>query len=230
MIARLAALLLTMLTACSMGIESLAAQMAPDGYLMLVNRQYMLSADYEPGDLVRPNVKASGSAIMMRADAAAALEELFAAAKAEANLTLYAQSGYRSYQTQSTIYQRKIKETGSVDKARRLVADPGASEHQLGLAMDVKGDPNGKLNAAFGKTKAGVWLAENAWRFGFIIRYKEEWTDVTGFAYEPWHIRYVGKEHAAILQELNIPLEEYVAALRELALDEAMEGASPCEN
>ena len=95
------------------------------------------------------------------------------------------------------------------------MADPGASEHQLGLAMDVKNRPDMSLNAAFGKTKEGLWLAENAWRFGFIIRYKAEWTDVTTYAYEPWHIRYVGKEHAAILQELDIPLEYYVEMLRD---------------
>lgn len=215
MIAQLTALLMAMLTAFSVSLDSLAAQMAPEGYLMLVNRDYRLPAEYVPEDLVYPNVKHSSSAYQLRADAAAALEELFAAAREEAGLTLYAHSGYRSYATQRDIYQRKINNTKDLAQARLLVSDPGASEHQLGLAMDVKNKPSAALNAAFGKTEEGKWLADNAWRFGFIIRYKEEWTDVTTYAYEPWHIRYVGREHAAILQELDIPLEYYVEMLRD---------------
>ena len=215
MIAQLTALLMAMLTAFSVSLDTLAAQMAPEGYLMLVNRDYMLPEEYVPEDLVYPQVKHSSDAYQMRSDAAAALEELFAAAQEEASLTLYAHSGYRSYATQRNIYERKIRNAKSLERARQLVADPGASEHQLGLAMDVKNRPDMSLNAAFGKTKEGVWLAENAWRFGFIIRYKAEWTDVTTYAYEPWHIRYVGKEHAAILQELDIPLENYVLMLRD---------------
>mgnify|MGYP002626347230 CR=1 FL=1 len=85
--------------------------------------------------------------------------------------------------------------------------------------MDVKNIPKAALNSAFGQTKEGIWLAENAWRFGFILRYKAEWTDTTTYAYEPWHIRYVGKAHAAALQELDIPLEDYVEGLRTLAAD-----------
>lgn len=212
-------LLLSLLTALSVSLDSLTADLSPEGYLMLVNRSYRLSEDYVPGDLVYPDVKHSSSAYQMRADASAALEELFAAAKEEAGLTLYAHSGYRSYATQKNIYERKVKNTKDSKAARLLVADPGASEHQLGLAMDVKNTPKAALNSAFGQTKEGIWLAENAWRFGFILRYKAEWTDTTTYAYEPWHIRYVGKTHAAALQELDIPLEDYVEGLRTLAAD-----------
>lgn len=227
MMFQFSALLLSLLTALSVGFDTLAAQIAPEGYLMLVNRSFMLSADYEPEDLVRPNVKHTSTAILMRKDAAAALEALFNAAQEEAGLTLYAHSGYRSYGTQRAIYERKIKNSKSLAQARLLVADPGASEHQLGLAMDIKNSKNGLLNAAFGKSKEGKWLAENAWRFGFIIRYKAEWTDITGYAYEPWHVRYVGLEHAQILQELDIPLEEYVLSLRTLLADARLEGDTP---
>ncbi|MBR5382537.1 MAG: M15 family metallopeptidase [Clostridia bacterium] len=215
---RLIALLTVLLSMFSVNTANIAEQMAPDGYLMLVNRQYRLPAAYEPEDLVKPNVRHTSGSILMRKDAAKALELLFAAAKEEAGLTLYAHSGYRSYSTQQAIFQRKINEVKNIDKARLLVADPGASEHQLGLAMDVKGSQNGKLNAAFGKTKEGIWLAENAYRFGFIIRYKEEWTVITGYVYEPWHIRYVGVEHAAIIHELDIPFEEYIESLRLVCL------------
>lgn len=224
MITQLIALLLSLFSTLSLTSDALVAQTDLGGYLVLVNRDYVLSEQYEPKDLIKPNVRHTSSAILMREDAARALEELFAAAKEEANLTIYAASGYRSYQTQANIYQRKIKSTGSVEKAQLLVAPPGASEHQLGLAMDLKASKDSNLSAAFAKTKAGQWVAENAHRFGFIIRYKEEWTDITGYAYEPWHIRYVGKEHAQIIYQMNIPLEEYIAALRDLAAAEALKG------
>ncbi len=218
---QLLSLVMALVSALSVSVSTIGEATTLGGYLALVNRDYVLPADYEPDDLVRPDVKTtSGSAILMRAEAAQALEELFAAAKDEADLTIYAASGYRSYSTQAAIFERKIKNTGSKEKAQRLVAPPGASEHQLGLAMDLKATPDGNLSAAFAKTKQGQWVAENAHRFGFIIRYKEEWTDITGYSYEPWHIRYVGKEHAAIIYEMNIPLETYIEALREAALDE----------
>ena len=220
---RFIALLTALFSVFSINTANIADQMSPDGYLMLVNRQYRLPAVYEPADLVKPKVLHTSSQILMRKDAAVALELLFAAAKEEAGLKLYAHSGYRSYSTQQAIYQRKINEVKNIEKARLLVADPGASEHQLGLAMDVKASPNGKLNAAFGKTKEGIWLTENAHRFGFIIRYKEEWTEITGYAYEPWHIRYVGPEHAAIIHELDIPFEEYIESLRLMYLGENTE-------
>jgi zinc D-Ala-D-Ala carboxypeptidase len=218
---QLLSLVMALVSALSVSVSTIGEATTLGGYLALVNRDYVLPADYEPDDLVRPDVKTTnGSAILMRAEAAQALEELFAAAKDEAGLTIYAVSGYRSYSTQAAIFERKIKNTGSKEKAQRLVAPPGASEHQLGLAMDLKASPDGNLSAAFAKTKQGQWVAENAHRFGFIIRYKEEWTDITGYSYEPWHIRYVGKEHAAIIYEMDIPLETYIEALREAALDE----------
>ena len=218
---QLLSLVMALVSALSVSVSTIGEATTLGGYLALVNRDYVLPADYEPDDLVRPDVKTTnGSAILMRAEAAQALEELFAAAKDEAGLTIYAVSGYRSYSTQAAIFERKIKNTGSKEKAQRLVAPPGASEHQLGLAMDLKASPDSNLSAAFAKTKQGQWVAENAHRFGFIIRYKEEWTDITGYSYEPWHIRYVGKEHAAIIYEMDIPLETYIEALREAALNE----------
>ena len=207
---QLLSLLISLVSALSLSLDTLGQATSLGGYLALVNRDYVLAADYEPDDLVRPNVKATnGSAILMRSEAAAALEELFAAAKDEAGLTLYAASGYRSYGTQSAIFERKIKNTGSREKAQRLVAPPGASEHQLGLAMDLKATPTSNLSASFAKTKQGQWVAENAHRFGFIIRYKAEWKSMTGYNYEPWHIRYIGVAHATAVHMLNIPYETY---------------------
>ena len=80
------------------------------------------------------------------------------------------------------------------------------------------------LTPSFGKTEEGIWVAENCWRFGFIIRYREEWTEVTGYSYEPWHIRYVGEEHAGRIYECDIPLEYYVMQLKEAQFALAMKG------
>ncbi|NLZ89769.1 MAG: M15 family metallopeptidase [Clostridiales bacterium] len=187
------------------------------GMLYLVNTEYTLSADYVPPDLVRPRVRTDYGNLLMRSEAAKALEELFQAAKDEEGFILEAVSGYRSYGKQRAIYQRKIQSTGDKAKASLLVAPPGASEHQLGLAMDIGRKGGSGLTARFGDTREGQWVAQNAHRFGYIIRYKEEWTAITGYAYEPWHIRYVGKEHAGRLFELDIPLDTYVAMLSEAA-------------
>ena len=191
-----------------------------NGDIFLVNRQHVISEQYVPDSLRKTQVH--GMSQSMREDAAAALEELFQAAQSE-GIRLSTVSGYRSYSKQSLIYSRKVGRTGSEAEADKLVARPGTSEHQLGLAMDLKATPTSNLSASFAKTKQGQWVAENAHRFGFIIRYKEEWTDITGYAYEPWHIRYVGKEHAAIIYEMDIPLETYIAALRAAALSQYLE-------
>lgn len=223
MTSQLMSLLMALISALSAASVSASGSIALGEYLVLVNRDYTLSNTYEPQDLIRPDVRHDSSSILMREEAAHALEALFAAAEEE-GLHLIASSGYRSYRTQELIYQRKIKNTGSTEKANLLVAPPGASEHQLGLAMDLKCKSVKNLNASFGKTEEGQWIAENAHLFGFIIRYKEEWTDITGYAYEPWHIRYVGKEHAQIIHDMNVPLEEYISALRMIAQNEYLKG------
>lgn len=128
-------------------------------------------------------------------------------------MTLVAVSGYRSYEQQKAIFARKQNTSGSTEKAMLLVAPAGASEHQLGLAMDIGRRSSSNLNGAFGKSKEGQWVRENAHLFGFIIRYKAEWTGITGYADEPWHIRYVGEEHAQAINALNVPLETYIESL-----------------
>ena len=212
MLKRILSLILIFLSLGQESVRQMEDQLSLGGNLFLVNKEYMIGADYVPDDLVMPDVKKSSSAVLMRKEAAQALEEMFAAAKEE-KITLVAVSGYRSYQTQRAIYNRRRKAAGKAH-VERFVAVPGASEHQLGLAMDVSRSKTAGLKASFGKTKEGIWLAENCYRFGFILRYRQEWEDVTGYGYEPWHIRYVGKEHALRIQELDVPLEEYVEALR----------------
>ncbi len=177
-----------------------------DGLAFLVNRQHAISEFYAPATR---KVIGPGMSQTMRDDAATALEEMFAAAKADGvNLSIV--SGYRSYSKQSSIYSRKKKSVGQKE-ADRVSARPGTSEHQLGLAMDVAKKGSSQLNTSFGKTKEGKWVKENAHRFGFIVRYLEGYEEVTGYMYEPWHVRYVGREHALALYESALPMEWYMS-------------------
>lgn len=182
-----------------------------DGTIFLANRQHVMSDKYVPSTR---KVDVYGVSQTMRDDAAAALEALFQAAKDEMGYTLSSVSGYRSYSKQSTIYARKKANTGSVEKADELVARPGASEHQLGMAMDIARKGNSSLNGGFGKTEEGQWVYENAHRFGFIVRYMEGFEEITGYSYEPWHIRYVGKEQAKAIWESGEAMETYVSRYR----------------
>ncbi len=180
-----------------------------DGTLYLVNRQHTVSEKYVP-EVRKTDV--FGMSQSMRGDAAAALEEMFTAAKAE-GVNLSTVSGYRSYAKQKTIYTRKVKTSG-LERANMYSAHPGASEHQLGMAMDLAQRNSSQLNAKFGDTEAGRWVAANGYRFGFILRYQEGQESVTGYAYEPWHVRYVGTEQAAAIYESGLPLETYLSAHR----------------
>lgn len=105
------------------------------------------------------------------------------------------------------------------------VARPGASEHQTGLVMDV-GQKSDKVNltGGFGATKGGKWVAEHCWEYGFIIRYQKGWEEITGYEYEPWHVRYVGKENARRIHEQEMPLEEYLQIVRNERLLGIVEG------
>ncbi len=226
MIRQALAIVMFCLSLAGGSVDSLVDQTSLGGSLYLVNRTYRLTAHYQPDDLVRPEVRRLSSEIMMRREAAEKLEELFEAA-AQEGLRLVAVSGYRSYETQRIIYQRKIKSTGSVAKAERLVAPPGASEHQLGLAMDIGRRSNTNLNMAFGRSREGEWVARHAHEYGFIIRYQDRWTDITGYADEPWHLRYVGVEHATVIHTMDIPLETYVEQMQQTMCGEMYANLTP---
>lgn len=180
-----------------------------DGTVYLVNRQHAVSKYFVPE--VR-KVDAYGMSQQMRDDAATALEEMFTAAKEE-GIGLSTVSGYRSYSKQSSIYSRK-KATQGQEAADRVSARPGTSEHQLGLAMDIAKKGSSQLNTGFGKTKEGQWVNENAHRFGFIVRYMEGYEEITGYMYEPWHVRYVGKEQAKAIYESGVPMETYMSGYK----------------
>ena len=185
----------------------------PNDIHCIVNRTYNLPSDYEPDDLVKvsvPFAQRQEDVKYMRKEASEALSEMFQAASEEQGYALYGASGYRSYAVQKTLFSNNIGKKGSVDLANATSALPGQSEHQLGLVMDVTTEAmNYTLSESFYDTPEGKWLAENCHRFGFIIRYPKEKVDITGYAYEPWHCRYVGKELAKELYEADLTLEEY---------------------
>jgi len=209
--------LLTLLTAASTMVSGALYKAAPqndiNGYLFLVNRQWMITEAYEPSDLEMSDVP--GQVRRLRTKAAEALKEMFAACKAETGVQLLSISGYRSYDRQMGIYKHKLRSVkGNEAKAQEYVAPPGASEHQLGLAMDVGQKHKVHLEKSFADTQGGKWCRENCWRFGFILRYDEPWEDVTGYKYEPWHFRYVGKEYAKEIHDANVPLETWLISHR----------------
>lgn len=183
-----------------------------DSLYVLVNKQNALSDSYEPKDLTVPNVEFSFTGDdpkkQMRKVAAEALEELVEGAK-EDGLRLVAVSGYRSYSRQSAIYQGNVNRMGE-EAANKVSAKPGQSEHQTGLAMDISCESIGySLEDSLGDLPEGKWLAESAHEYGFIIRYQKNKTDITGYNYEPWHVRYVGRELATYLYENDLTLEEF---------------------
>ncbi len=156
--------------------------------ILLVNKKYHLPSNYNPG-----------------VDRAAyqALEKMQNDARGLGyNLTMV--SGFRSYWTQQAIYNRNVQMDGE-ELANTYSAKPGESEHQSGLAFDV-----GAIDDNFGETPQGKWLHENCHKYGFILRYLKGKENITGYKYEPWHIRYVGVEVATKIYEKGITLEEYL--------------------
>ncbi|MFD1953331.1 D-alanyl-D-alanine carboxypeptidase family protein [Paenibacillus thailandensis] len=188
----------------------------PDSITALINKENSLPDEYDPTDLVYPDVRflfeEKIEKRMMRKEAAEALEKLFAGAE-EDGIYLAGVSAYRSYSTQKSLFERYVEQDG-YEKARTYSAVPGTSEHQTGLAIDVSGS-DGKCAAesCFGGTPEAEWLEEHAPEYGFIIRYPEGKEDITGYKYEPWHLRYVGEELAQELAQDGKTLEEYYNAV-----------------
>lgn len=182
-------------------------------YDMIVNKTRHLSGSYIPDDLVTlddvPTSLQNPEVNQLRKVAYDALKELFAKAKEEKSFELYARSGYRSYNTQVSLYGAYVSSQGQ-EAADKFSAKPGQSEHQTGLAMDITCSAmNFQLDTSFGDTEEGKWVADNAYRFGFVIRYPKGKEDITGYQYEPWHLRYVGLSLAKEIHESQLTLEEY---------------------
>jgi len=194
----------------------IAAASDVNSVAVLVNKEFALPDDYNPSDLVYPNVrftfKEKIEKRMMRSEAAKALENLFDGAEKD-GIYLAGVSGYRSHKTQTALFNRYVERDGE-EKAKTYSAVPGHSEHETGLAIDVSGS-DGKCAAedCFGDTKEAEWLAKHASEYGFIIRYPEGKDSITGYKYEPWHIRYVGVDIASEIADRGITLEEYYGSI-----------------
>lgn len=183
----------------------------PGSLWVIVNKQRSIPASYEPTSLRQPNVavRASGSPeMLLRDDAASAVEQLVAAA-AKDGVNLMLVSGYRSYGLQQAVYNGNVASEGQA-QADKTSARPGHSEHQTGLGADL-GATSGacQLQACFGQTPEGQWLAANAHKYGFVIRYPEGKEAIVGYTYEPWHLRYVGKSLASEVKKTGQTLEEF---------------------
>ena len=165
--------------------------------------------DYAPADLVTVDV-AHQNPPVLRSEPAAALLQLFAAGEAEGAGAFQVQSAYRSYATQVSVYDGWVAQLGQA-QADIQSARPGYSEHQTGLVVDISPVPlSCALQACMGDTPQGKWLAANAWRYGWLLRYPADKTAVTGFTYEPWHFRYIGVPLATEMHAQNITtLEEF---------------------
>lgn len=141
--------------------------------------------------------------------------EMFQAAKSQGIRGVYILSAYRPYEKQVTLYQEYLQQGGANDPYPQ-VSKAGESEHQLGLAMDLAisaATLDTQATNDFAKTSQGQWFMEHCWEYGFILRFPADKQDITGIAYESWHFRYVGVEHAMAMKNMNLCLEEYVAYL-----------------
>ena len=149
-----------------------------------------------------------------------AVDELITAA-ANDGVSLIICYGYRTLEQSRQLFEKQINkqlalglsQEQAVIEARRWVAPPSTSEHHTGLALDIVTPSHQVLNHAFADTDAGRWMADHGWEYGFVVRFPKDKQEFTGITYEPWHLRYVGKEHAAAMYQNNECLEEYVARL-----------------
>lgn len=192
----------------------------PASLPILVNKDHPITADYQPQDLVNlrnvlPSslVYVKGSDIQGNRDAAAALQTMFEAAKADGITGWQISAGYRSYAYQQQLFQKQVDDymaqgkskADAVAATKLTVADPGTSEHHTGLAFDIT-----VANTIFKGTKQQIWLSKHCWDYGFIIRYQEGKEKITGFVAECWHIRYVGVQHSTVMRDHDWCLEEYI--------------------
>ncbi|WP_267127705.1 M15 family metallopeptidase [Demequina gelatinilytica] len=182
----------------------------PDSLWVVVNKRRPLDPlDYAPADLV--DVSGVPGGATMREEAAAAMQGLYRAAE-EADAAFSITTGYRDRGLQQYLYNGYVAESGQ-EAADRFSARPGYSEHQTGLAVDIRAGAC-ELEPCFADTAAGRYVAEHAWEHGFIVRYPAGAEDVTGYIYEPWHLRYVGARLAAHMHDEGIATLEELFSLK----------------
>lgn len=190
-----------------------------DWQLILVSKKHPMSENYQ----VETVEIEEGKRFDVRA--ADQLRAMFAAARKDGN-PLYLVSTYRTVAYQKNLYNRKVNEMlgqgmgqkQAEEEAAKIVAPPGTSEHNTGLAADIVSadwySKHDDLYDTFDQTAAYKWLSQNAYKFGFVLRYPKDKESVTDIVYEPWHYRYVGVEHAKKMWERGVCLEEYVGAAK----------------
>ncbi|MDY7541762.1 MULTISPECIES: M15 family metallopeptidase [unclassified Cryobacterium] len=182
----------------------------PNSIWVVVNKARPFKPlDFTPPDLVVVGVPHVWEP-QLRKPAADAVVAMFAAFTAETGLKMQSQSAFRSYDTQRGVYDQDVTANGQA-AADTDTARPGTSEHQTGLAIDISALPaKCSLAACFGDTTQGSWLAANAWRFGFLLRYPADKVPITGYTYEPWHFRFVGIDLATEMHANGVStLEEF---------------------
>lgn len=213
--------------------SSISPDTEPESISVFINKEYALPESYIPDNLVIPEVNFFGGGTddknKMRKEAADALEKMFSDAQDD-NIYLYGVSAYRSYQRQKEIYDKNVRNRGS-KATDKVSAAPGHSEHQSGLAIDISSKSLGcNLCETFGDTEEGKWVAKNCYQYGFIIRYPKGAEHITGYTYEPWHLRYVGTEISDYIHKENITLEEYYGyTLSDYYLDNIISDAATSE-
>ena len=228
------ALLMTFFMFCS--CKDSGGNKGDDKYLLLVNKTNALEAHYVPEDLVELDsaYTTSSKSIQLNSVAADAVCRMLDAMKRAGIDNVTVTSAYRTYAYQQTLFNRYCAEEREAhpdwteeqvkQKVLTYSAAPGTSEHQTGLCVDfftteMEGlwnygseTPNNPYDKGFAETDAFEWLKDHAHEYGFILRFPEDKTDVTGYAYESWHYRYVGVEHATKIHERKISFEEYLGA------------------
>lgn len=191
--------------------------------LILANKWNPLDEDFEPVPIkdAAGDVPSTKDKMLLQEEAYDAVISLFEEANKEGLEGLWVVSGYRPYSYQSQLFNAKVNsfssqydlETAKV-KASEIVAIPGTSEHQTGLAIDFSSSEllrtSDPLVEAFKDTAQGQWLYNNSWKFGFVLRYSSDKKEITGIISEPWHFRYVGIPHAQYMTYNNLCLEEYI--------------------
>jgi zinc D-Ala-D-Ala carboxypeptidase len=191
--------------------EEIQVVAKPYAIAVLVNKQNKLPDSYLPKDLVYtkiPFIISESERTELRKEAADAIEKLFMGAK-EQGIHLLGVSAYRSHLSQVALFNSYVKRDG-YEKARTYSALPGTSEHETGLSIDVtEGDGRCSASDCFGYSKEAKWLEDHAAEYGYIIRYPKGKESITGYKYEPWHLRYVGKAIAKEVTDRGITLEEY---------------------
>ena len=193
------------------------------GYITLANKEYLLDEKFAPQDLEDAKVRHVVDDPVRKA-VNEALVTMFEDAEA-AGYKLYLKSGYRSYQTQETMYFNRLEKNRGKDDG--WVAYPGSSDHQTGLGVDVLNYAWTKkdgMNEKFALEDEAQWMAEYCWDYGFVIRYMEDKEDVTKINYEPWHLRYVGVEVAQYMKEMHFSLEEFTEDWQSYIADYEMNG------